>query len=412
VKVAIDLRPLQIGHQNRGIGAYLLNILSRLPEDSDTTYIFLRYNYSDPIKNFNIKVSANYKEVVLNKHSFSKNPIKLIPYVITGLFPSYGKLRRHRPSVFFQVDYLLGTPRIWGCRVVTVSHDLIPFRFKQLYLPSWRKYIHHRQLRLRSRFRLVMRSLFYSVKYRKGVGTLRRSDEILAVSQSTKNDLVELIGINPNKVSVIYSAASFRNNAEDDLVVRPEIKNIIESISGNFITYVGGTDLRRQITELVQAFNLYNARIGNLSLVLCGNEFEIDSKEINHHVKKSIKYSSYKHNIYRMGRVSEAEKQYILSKARAFVYPTLYEGFGLPVLEALACGTEVLTYRNSSLEEIAGKYAVFTSGDGSYSIYKSLTKLLEKPAQPKSWKDSAIKYANSYSWEKCANETWSHVLNR
>jgi hypothetical protein len=125
MRVAIDLRPLQIGHQNRGIGAYLLNLLQRLPDDPEITYLFLRYDTSEPIKDFNIPVKAGYKDIVLTKRSFNKRPDKLLRYAYDGLLPTYGSLRRYRPNVFFQADYLLGAPRMPGCKLVTVSHDLI-----------------------------------------------------------------------------------------------------------------------------------------------------------------------------------------------------------------------------------------------------------------------------------------------
>lgn len=408
MKVAIDLRPLQIGHQHRGIGAYLLNLLERLPENDSHSYVFLRYNTSEPLKDFEIDVPGKFEEVVLKKHSFSKHPVRLIQYGVANLLPVYNRLLQHQPDVFFQSDYLLGGPRSSHCRVITVAHDLIPYRFRQIYLPPWRKFYSFRQFKLKSRLRLMLRAWYYEQKYKHGVALLHRSDTIISVSESTADDLTELLQLPRQKIKVIYSAASFRDNSAEDSI-RPEVKEAVDNIKQPFIAYVGGTDMRRQIDELVFAFNLYNARVSALALVLCGNEFEIGSTEINPAADKAIKESSYADNIYRLGRITEAEKKYILTKASAFVYPTLYEGFGLPILEAMQCATPVISYKNSAIPEIAGDNALYTDGTGGYAIFLAIQELLNNIS---TWRQLALvgqKHAEKFNWEKSAQETWGLV---
>ena len=413
MRVAIDLRPLQIGHQNRGIGAYLLNLLERLPSENNVSYIFLRYGTSDPLKDFDLHIQAPYKEVVMRKRAFSKHPIKLLQYGANGLLPSYGALKKHRPNVFFQADYLLGAPHIFGCKLVTVSHDLIPLKFRQMYLPHWTKFIGFHQFKVKARVRLVLRAWFYEMKYRRGISLLRRSNSVVSVSESTKKDLVELLGIHEDHIQVIHSAASFRDESSNDTEVRAEIKHAIDSIDDPFLTYIGGTDRRRQVDELVHAFNLYNARDGRISLVLCGNEFEAGSTEINPKVKEAIENSSYSMNIHALGKVTEAEKQYVLEKTTAFVYPTLYEGFGLPLLEAMACGAPILSYKNSSIPEIAGNLPIYTDGVGGFLIYLALRKLLSaQKSDLEKTRNQSIKKAADFNWKTCAERTWSLVTSQ
>jgi glycosyltransferase involved in cell wall biosynthesis len=409
MKIAIDLRPLQIGHQDRGIGAYLLNLLEYLPEDANISYLFLRYDVSEPLVDFEIDVPVQHEEVVFKKHVVSKHPTRLIRYLASNFTPGYQKVLRHKPDVFFQVDYLLGAPKSRHCQVVAVAHDLIPFKFKQIYLPSHKKYFGFRQLSYVVRARLIFRAWFYEKKYKKGVALLKRASKIISVSSNTRNDLESILGIEKQRVTTIYSAASFRSS-EEDLVIREEIKQTIDKLEEPFITYVGGTDLRRQIDELVYAYNLYNARHQKINLVLCGNEFEKNCKEINQSAKRAIDTSSYSDGIFALGKVTEAEKEYIMSKTAAFVYPTLYEGFGLPLLEAMQCGAPLISYKNSSIPEIAGDAALYTKGTGAYPIFAALENIFSNPSDTKKRTALGIKNSRRFRWDTCASKTWDLVV--
>lgn len=411
MKIAIDLRPLQIGHQNRGIGAYLLNLLQQLPDEEGVSYIFVRYGESSPIKDFDIEVPGDYEEVILKKYSFSKKPLKLLKYGFVSLFPTFSKLKSLRPDVFFQVDYLLGTPRIHSCRTIVIAHDLIPFHFKQIYLPSWKKYYGFRQFKLKSRVRLMLRAWFYQKKYKKAVRTLKRASKIISVSQNTKDDLISILGIRPDKIQVVYSAPSFREDTKNK-TISSDFKKTIDAIDGNYICYLGGTDLRRQIDELIYAFNLYNARIGDLHLVLAGNEFKEGSTEINPKVKIALEKSSYKNRLHTFGKITEAEKKYLLGHSSAFVFPTLYEGFGLPMLEAMQVETPVITYRNSSLIELGGDAVLFTAAPDGQALYDSLVKLLSDSHLSKTLTEKGRQQAGRFDWSKTSEQIWDVIANQ
>ncbi len=410
MKIAIDLRPLQIGHQNRGIGTYLINLLQNLPERSDIRFIFLRYDHSEPIKDFDIQVNQPFDEVVFKKYRLSKKPGQLIKYVYNGLFPSYRPLKKYRPDVFFQTDYLLGGPRIFGCKIITVSFDLIPLKFKNLYLPHWTKFYRLKQLSFKRRIRLILKSLFYELKYQKGVKLLLRSEKVICISENTKRDLVELLNINEKKVFVIYAAASFRQNAQE-ATIGSRIKNELDNIKNPYLIFIGGTDPRRQVEELVYAFHLYNARQTPLDLVLCGNEFAKGSKKINPKAAQAIKLSSYASQIHRFGRVTEAEKKYALTRAAAFVYPTLYEGFGLPMLEAMDTGTPVISYHNSSLTEIGDDAVLYTEKEDGYAIYNSLVKLFSSRQLSENLSKKGRLRAGHFNWTSTSKEIWDLITS-
>lgn len=404
MRLAIDLRPFQL-HQHRGIGTYLLNLLDNLPAGSDIQFIFLRFDSSDPIREYKLVEETNYKEVVVSKHSFSKQPVALLRYVLNSLIPGYGKLRRFRPDVFLQTDYLLGAPRLPGCKIVVVAHDLIPFRFKAIYLPSWRKYFSFRQLSRKARLRLMLKSAFYTRKYKNGLRLLRRAHKVISISHHTAKDLVEIARVKQSKIQVIHLAPSFRVEA-DKQPVRPEITALIKDLKMPYMVFIGGTDRRRQVEELVFAYNLYNSRQTPLALLLIGNEFTGTSTKLSPLARDAITNSSFRDNIHMLGKLSEAEKRYLLEQASAFVYPTLYEGFGMPVLEAMAVGCPVIAYKNSSVAEIGGKAALYTDRTGGYSIYLSLQKLLTNTELQQELRHAGQKRAAQFSWQKTAEATW------
>ncbi|MDQ5981980.1 MAG: hypothetical protein QG570_745, partial [Patescibacteria group bacterium] len=251
MKIAIDLRPLQVGHQDRGIGSYILNILKEIPTEN-IEYIILRYSKSDPVKDYSINFGKEYKDVVVVHNKFGRSPKELILYIKDLMFPVHNKLRMYRPNIYIQFDYLFGAPRLLNCKTYVVAYDLIPFKLKNLYLPSWKKFIYFRQLRIRSRLRQSVRAFFYEHKYRKALKFLRRANGVISISNSTTKDLIEIAKVKSKNINTIYLAASFRES-EKDLFLRDIIKNLVDDIDGNFITFIGGTDKRRQVTELISA---------------------------------------------------------------------------------------------------------------------------------------------------------------
>lgn len=408
MKVAFDLRPLQIGHENRGIGAYILNVLQNTPSNKDISFIFLRYDTSDPITEFGIGKNLEYQQVIVKKRVFSRSPLKLILYGISNLRPAFFKLAPYRPDVFVQCDYLLGAPRIMNCKVVTVAYDLIPFKFSSVYLPNWKKYYGYRQLKFKSRVRLMLRAWYYQRKYQNGLRLMKRANLIISISKNTTADLIEFANIKKEKIATIYPAPSFRQD-KGGTTIRDELINLVGSVKTPIITYIGGTDYRRKVDDLVSAFNLYNARKSPITLLLGGNEFTATSKSLSAFAKHAIDTSSYRDSIHMLGKITEAEKKYILERSSVFVYPTLYEGFGLPVLEAMQAGCPVITYKNSSIPEIAGEAAVYAKKEGQYAIYESLVSLLNDPAQLKKMYTKGKNQASKFNWEESTKQLWGQI---
>jgi glycosyltransferase involved in cell wall biosynthesis len=409
--VAIDLRPLQVGHQNRGIGNYLLNILEYFPNE-DVDYIFIRYSKSDPVKDYGLTIAKNqYKEVVINHHKFGRSPKKVLWFLVGLVDPVFFKVKLMRPNIFFQPDYLYGMPRGLFIKKVVVAYDLIPFLFKNMYMPSWKKFAGFKQRRLRSRVLLTVRAFYYERRFKKGLRTLRRANKVLSISKTTTNDLIKIGKVSPKRIKTVYLAPSFAATIKKPTA--SALNKTIKKISGKYLLFIGGTDSRRQVHEIVFAFNLLNARGYDYSLVLAGNEFVENSKELNSKTRRAIELSSYSEKIHMLGKINEQDKKNVMQNAFAFVYPTLYEGFGLPILESMAMGTPVITYRNPATEEIAGKAALYAEEANGWAIYKSVLSLND---DSKSLRDELItrglKRAAEFDWQSAGSETVSAIFTK
>ncbi len=410
MKIAVDLRPLQIGHENRGIGTYLLNVLEYFPKNSDEhSYIFIRYRSSNPMKDLDIADGRIYEEVLLRKIPFSPKPKGFLKFLINELSPKFTKLRKFHPDVFFQPDYLLGVPKIKDCRTIIVAYDLIPLRFKSMYLPEPKRFRRARHLRLRTRIRLTLRAYFYRRKYQSGIKILRTCDRILSISKNTTKDLIELGSVQRDKIRTIPLAASFLNSNQPD--VSSNATRVISNLNKPYITFIGGTDKRRQVDKLVGAFNMLRGRGLDLGLVLAGNEFVEDSAQLSTLTKKEIEKSSYKDSIVMLGKISEADKYFMLSHSKAFVYPTLYEGFGLPILEAMQAGCPVITYKNSSIPEVSGDAVLYVDIRSTLGIFHALEKLFSSDSLANSLIEKGKKQSSKFTWERNGKKTWNEITS-
>jgi len=406
MRIAIDLRPLQIGHQNRGIGAYLQNILRYFPDDDSIEYIFLRYKESDPVKEFSISNGKKYREIVVARYEFAPMPKPALLFLWGLITPIYIRLLPYRPDIFFQPDYLLGLPNwLFAKKTVVTCYDLIPLKFKAMYLPSWQRFAGKRHLRLRSRVRQSIRAIYYTRKYAKGLRTFRKADSILSISNTTTADLTSIAKVNKQKIKTIYLAASYRDT---DNALNDKIPAELHGL--RYIFYIGGGDKRRQIAKLVGAFNKLNGRGHAIDLVLAGNEFAIDSKETSSDVREALKTSSYANRIHLLGIISESQKLAIMKQAAIFAYPSLYEGFGLPILEAMLAGSPVVTYRNSSIEEIGGDDVTYASVETSDGLYDALVSILTMDrSKIETMTNRAWQNASRFSWSETGSETWELI---
>lgn len=240
--------------------------------------------------------------------------------------------------------------------------------------------------------------LAYNVTLRSVVGHAKR---IIAVSQNTKKDLVRLLKTPQQKIQVIGEgvAQEFRVIPDQKLV-----SNFLNQrgIASPYLLYTGVWRSHKNLVRLVQAFALLRTQYQfHGSLVIGGKEDpyypEIKQAVRDHHLQKFVTFTGF---------VSEEELVLLYNGATAYVFPSLYEGFGLPALEAFACGTPVCASQTSSLPEVCGEEnAVFFDPLSPEDMAKKIAGLLDDPKQQEELIKRGLDRAKDFSWEEMARET-------
>lgn len=416
--VAFDLRPLQSGHQFRGIGITLQNILKELmlTSSKDKKWEFVYYVYDHQplpkiLKNQNL--DGRIIKVHLPKTKKSRVKILSRAYFLMHALTKLNSVN-HLPEldkidVFVQFDFLFGLPKKTSAKKILVKYDVIPLIMPHHYLPSFsevKSRTNSRKVALKaqlSRWRYL-----YSLKT-----SLRRSDLIMAISEQTKKDLEQYMSVPAEKIKIMLLAADKPSINQNPIPAEQEFQSLnwqfiktqkhlthFKLNDAPYILYIGGGDPRRRIQDLITVFNHIRASGINCRLILVGFDFENIENIPNDHIKEAIRLSSYGDSLYLLGFVDEQQKAELYKNAAAFIYPSIYEGFGLPILEAMEHNCPVICYDNSSLREVGGKAALYASS------FEETLNTVSKLLTDKNYKDQVIaagrKQAELFTWQKTA----------
>lgn len=226
------------------------------------------------------------------------------------------------------------------------------------------------------------------------------SDRIIVVSESTKNDLEKYYSIDPAKIDAVYSGVS-------SLIKRPsqeklELFRRREGLPEKFILFLGKLEPRKNVAGLIMAFNVLKSSGGfaDLGLVIAGSKGWLcddifrEAARSPHH--QWIIFKDY---------ISDNERSFYYSLASVFVYPSFFEGFGFPPLEAMACGTPVVASNNSSLPEVVGDAGLSVDPYNVSDIATTIKNLLEDRRLRENLIKKGLARAQQFSWQKCAEKT-------
>jgi len=384
LRVGIDARPLQNHHKYRGVGHFLYNsleALSRLDNNNHYTLYLLNDSRDDLPP---LAPGFDYK-------------IKIVPPARLG---ARGILDNLRPrtsmtwasgiDIFFQPDISQGLP-FNPPRRITVLYDLIPLIFKNRYFPPW-----HVSLSRRT-YSANKKALITRLVYRQQLSLYKRSSKILAISEATRKDTINLLGIPKSLIDVVHLAGSEPTKAREVSPERLKIKK-------PYILYIGSIDYRKNVTALIKAFEKVRVSGLDIQLVLVGKDFTLEKSlspeaELIRQLKAS---SQYDQDIIIMGYLEDAALTSLYKNARAFVFPSLYEGFGLPILEAMISGCPVIALSNSSIPEVAGDAAILLSS--SKQLADGIIELLGDPDKSRTMIAKGYAQAKKFSWERTASD--------
>ena len=237
-------------------------------------------------------------------------------------------------------------------------------------------------------------------------GCIRRAHTILADSESTKQDMIRICHTKAKKIRTVYLGGyedqTHLVSAEGLAAAKQKY-----GIGEKYFFFVGTIEPRKNIDTLVKAFELLAAKDPDVQLVIAGGiGWNCDD------VLTQIRNSPYADRILQVGYVEKQEKLDLYAGAAAYVLPSHYEGFGLPVLEAMSLGSIVITANNSSLPEVGGEAALYVDNENDETALAALMEqvLAMDSAERQRRIELGIAQAAKFSWEKCARETAQVIL--
>jgi glycosyltransferase involved in cell wall biosynthesis len=389
MKIGIDIRALQWEHRYRGIGVYLKCLLEALSKiDHSNHYLFYCWDKPNPLDDVEIEEGFHYELKVIGP-----KPVKLLKDRLRNRRRRQIQLKKGEVDVFFQPDAGYGLARGTQPQVAVV-YDLIQLLFREQHFPkSVLKLIRRNGLK-----HTVGNKLSWSL-YKWSLSELATAKGVISISGTTKHDLLEYNpAIESAKIVVTHLAASdyyqpsqhYQQTLSKHAITKP------------FLLYVGAADYRKNIIGLVKAFNQLKPR-HDIQLVLAGKAFEAAELAHTPKLRSAIATSPFQSDIKLLGYVPRKIIRDLYTAAKIFVFPSIYEGFGLPILEAMACECAVVAYKVASVSEISGDAAVLLPPGSKLS--EPLSRLLNDEGLREKMVARGRVQTNKFSWIKTAGRT-------
>jgi len=357
VRIAIDGRKLH----DYGIGTYVRNLLRQLARQGGTNeyVVFCRPIDCDAIEELGPRLRA----VVETAGAYS----------IAEQFALPMALRREGAELFHAPHYVL--PPLTPCRSVVTIHDCIHLRFPQ-YLPS---------------------TLGYAYARGQMWTATHRAARVITVSEASKRDILHYFHIPESRIEVIYNAIDDRFWQEPPA---DEVARVRERyrLTDPFVLYTGNIKPHKNLERLIEAFHLLRQNSPNLSNV----QLLIIGDEISKYA--TLRRAVHRHKLHKhvrfFGFVPDQTLAALYRLADVFVFPSLYEGFGLPPLEAMASGTPVITSNVSSLPEVVGDAAIMIDPHDPKAIAEAMHRVLTDPGLRADLRARGLARAREFSWER------------
>lgn len=348
--IGIDARMIE----SSGIGTYIKNLIYWLPKISNHKYVL--FGPASKLKKYDMPVTeADFPIYGLREQVF-------FPYII----------KKANVGLFHSTHYTV--PVIYSGKMVVNVHDLIHIVYPE-YLSSKPAYFY-------AKFMIA--------------AACRKAKKIITISENTKNDIIKYFHIEPSKIEITYPAVS------DDFNPSPEKSEVMKKKYGEYILYVGAIRAHKNILRLLDAFNkLKKEKKIKHKLILIGK----GKIPYIYDVTKKISDFSLGSEVLIIEEIGQDKLADFYRGADLFVFPSLYEGFGLPPLEAMACGCPVICSNNSSLPEVVGDAALTVSPISVDDIASAIYKVSNDANIRNNLVKKGLERATMFSWKKMAEET-------
>lgn len=374
MNILVDIRPL-LDERYSGVAEYTLELLKALLQIDTENQYFLFYNSFHNLE-YRLPVFPQSNVKVIK----TRLPNKLLNYPLLRILqrPYLDRLADTKIDLFFMPHLNFAA---WSrqTKMILTVHDLSFVYYPKFF--SLRKNMWHRLLAVKS--------------------LIRRAYHIVSLSENTKQDIVSYGQVLQEKVSVIYSGISstFSKLLNDD----SRLQTIKEKyqLPDRFLLFLGTVEPRKNLPTLFEAFSMIKQQPGyeDLELVVAGGTGWKAQP-----IYRQAEASPYRSSIKFLDYIPAEEKVYLYNLATIFVYPSFYEGFGFPPLEAMACGTPTIVSAASSLPEVVENAALMIDPYNARSIFTALHQLLEDRALYDHFSQAGQVQAAKFSWAKVAEQ--------
>lgn len=364
MRIGIDARMYSSAYT--GIGRYVYELIKRLPElDRKNEYVIFM---NEP----------EFHELDLSSPRFSKVLVNAKHY-----------------SLKEQTKYLFALNRA-KLDLVHFTHFNAPLLYRRPSLVT----IH--DLTLSFFPGKKMNSAFYRFAYRRVLnGSVHHAKKVISVSKNTKQDLIDLTHVSPSKVEVIYNGVGEQFGPRED---RESVLDMVKkyNITKDFLLYTGVWRSHKNLVNLIRAFHRLHSSGGfDAQLVITGKEDPFYPE-----VKRTVQELGLEHDVIFPGHVDEDELVALYQASTLYVFPSLYEGFGLPPLEAMRCGTPVAASKRSCLPEICGdSNAIFFDPYDPEDIAMTIQKVWLNEPLREELREKGLRHSRKFSWDETAKKT-------
>lgn len=383
MKIGIDAR--FYGPIGKGLGRYTQEIIDNI--------ILINNNQNESHFNFVIFLSPdNFDELIIQDSRVKKVLIDIPWYSWKEqlLFPWYIWKEKLDLMHFPHFNIPIFAP----VKFVMTLHDLILTHFPTMRATTKSKVVYYFK---NFAYRLVLRMAIF------------RSQKIIAVSKFTKQDIIHKFKIDEKKIEVTYEGiANLRKGRDSLFVAKLNPDEILEHyhLGKNFLLYVGNAYPHKNLSTLLKVFSNLYQKNQDLKLVLVGKE-DYFYRQIKDHAKSLNLWQPNNVNnpVVFPGYVPDSQLELLYQKAKLYIFPSLYEGFGLPPLEAMANGCPVLSSDRASLPEVLGSAAIYFNPEDENDILTKIIKVLQDENLQDNLKVNGLKQVKLYNWWECANQT-------
>ena len=374
-RIGIDIRCLTDGKRT-GVEEYTINILEQLFElDKKNQYVLFLNSFHG--SNFDLQIFSKYKNVSIKQFHY---PNKILNLCFWYLDWPYADEMIGGVDVFFMpnINFIALSKKT---KLVLTIHDLSYEIFPESFS--------------------LKRQLWHSILNPRKLA--RRADQIIAVSDSTKNDIVSQWKINAQKIQRIYNGVdeNFEQVDRND----PKLIEVKEKyhLPFNFVFYLGTVEPRKNIPTIVKAYDqlrsLNNPQLEKYKLVIAGGKGWKTGKILD-----IMRESKFTGDIIFTSCICNEDKAAVYTLASLFVYPSFFEGFGIPVLEAMRCALPVIASNTSSIPEVAGSGAIMIDPDKPDELFLAMKEVLLNRDFCANLKEQAQKQAIKFNWKTSARE--------